>query len=97
MLCHALSVKTLIGKRLSGSAPTNPSNIKKSLPDTCCFILSKILSNFSVDMGWFTLPQSTRLFVISSSTMNLSSGERPVNLPVLTDNAPEFDNSPSFL
>ena len=46
MFCHTRSLITLMGKRVSGSAPTNPSNTKSSLSSTKFFIFSKSFSNF---------------------------------------------------
>ena len=96
-LCHALLFITLIGSLFSGSAPTKPSKIKNSLSSTWLFILWNILSKFSSEIGWLALPQSTMLCVTSSSTMYLSSGDLPVNLPVLTESAPVEERIPSFL
>ena len=42
----------------------------------------------------FTFPHHTRSLVTSSFTINLSSGERPVNSPVFTAKAPEDASTP---
>ncbi len=52
-------------------------------------------SNFSRLMGLFTLPQAISLCTPSVSTMNLSLGERPVYLPVVTTSAPVLLRLPS--
>src|SRR3990172_7939032 len=54
-------------------------------------------SKFSSDMGRLTLPQSTASCVTWSSTMYLSSGDLPVNLPVFTERAPVEESTPSPL
>ena len=41
-------------------------------------------------------PHQTSSFVVSSLTINLSLGDLPVNLPVLTDKAPVEDILPIF-
>jgi len=43
----------------------------------------------------FTLPQATCLSLDGSVTMNLSLGERPVNLPVLQTMGPSIEIAPS--
>src|SRR5215211_1260090 len=96
-LCQALLFTILIGSLFSGSAPTKPSKTKNSLSSTCFFIILNIFSNFSSGIGWLTLPQSMILCVTSSSTIYLSSGDLPVNFPVLTERAPVDERMPSFL
>src|SRR5215212_6215018 len=96
-LCQARLLTILIGSLFSGSAPTKPSKIKNSLSSTCFFIILNILSNFSSGIGWLTFPQSMVLCVTSSSTIYLSSGDLPVNFPVLTEREPVDERMPSFL
>ncbi len=46
---------------------------------------------------WLIFPQSIVSRVISSTTMNLSSGERPVYFPVFTEREPVVFTTPYFL
>src|ERR687898_740236 len=96
-LCQALLLMILMGSLFSGSAPTKPSKIKNSLSSTCFLIIRNIFSKLASEIGWLTFPQSMVLCVSSSSTICLSSGDLPVNLPVLTQRAPVDERMPSFL
>src|SRR5699024_8491634 len=53
-------------------------------------------SKISTSIGLFTLPHSTYLSYISSLTINLSCGERPVYFPVVEQTAPVAVMTPSL-
>ena len=77
------------------SAPAKPSKMKISLFCKYAAILPLIALNFSLLIGRFTLPHAISLWIDSVSTINLSLGERPVYLPVVTTKAPVLLKEPS--
>ncbi len=98
--CQATSVMKRTFRRVSALAPQNASTTNKRLPESwlptsvfrCC--------QTSGESGWLSfLPvplsdHQTVSRVVSSRTMYLSFGERPVNSPVATLTAPSWVRVP---
>src|ERR1035437_6421467 len=95
-LCHANCVTTRIGIPYSGSAPTKQSCTYTSCPCQKAIILEYSRSKCFSESGWLTSPQFTWGSVVSSSTTNLSLGDRPVYCPVRTTNDPPLARFPSL-
>ena len=98
VLCQALCVITRIGSASEGSAPHARSCTKRlSCSERKSTTCARNLSNVARSVEMFTSPQFTSFVVDSSSTMNLSFGERPVRSPVSVTRAPCALRTPSFL
>ena len=98
--CQATSVTKRTLSRLSGLAPQKVSTTNRRLPESCsvtsfCADAPRSL----VSIGLLSLsPWSDHQIVsrvVSSRTMYLSRGERPVKSPVSTEIAPDSVSLPT--
>ena len=96
--CHATRIIKRTLRRVSGLAPQNASTTYNFLPDNCfatASLSSFHTSGFSGLLSFFPcVDHHTVSFEVSSITMNLSFGDRPVNFPVSTLIAPVFVSIP---
>ena len=98
--CQATSVMKRTERRVSALAPQKASIINRRLPESCCVTSPFKCCQTSGESGllsFLPLPLSdhqTVSRVVSSRTIYLSFGERPVKIPVSTATAPEFVNTP---
>ena len=91
--CHATSMTKRTFKQVSLLAPQNPSTIYSFLPVSCLPTRSLSSPHTSGVIGLLSFfapfPFHHKLsFVVSSMTINLSFGDRPVYSPVNTLTAP---------
>src|SRR5665647_2107802 len=93
--CQATSMMKRTFKRVSSLVPQNVSTTYNFVAEESCFVTKSLQwSNTSGVVGRLIVPSHHKCSSETASlTKNLSLGERPVNLPVSTDIAPELVNT----
>ena len=91
--CHATSIMKRTFKREFSLAPQNVSTTNNLFPESCLVVRSFKSFHTSGVVGLLSFGDPGVFhqivsLVTSSSTINLSLGERPVNSPVITFTAP---------
>ena len=81
--CHATSMMKRMAMRVSWLAPQNPSTTNSRLLDSSSWASFFTAFQVSTEAGWLSFLNSgevhhTVSLEVSSMTMNLSLGERPV-------------------
>ena len=97
--CHATSVTIRTAIRSCSLAPQKPSTTNRRLPESCLVTMPFKLAQVSWVIGLLSFFAASEFhqtvsFVVSSNTIYLSFGERPVKMPVSTATAPVVVNVP---